>query len=44
MSYQKDVESFMEAGDQAVNKNLTLIGSQPDLYICLLYTSDAADE
>lgn len=36
MSYQKDVESFMEAGDQAVNKNLTLIGSQPDLYMNLI--------
>jgi|TARA_B100001094_G_C18194646_1_gene809781 predicted HAD superfamily Cof-like phosphohydrolase len=36
MSYQKDVESFMEAGDQPVNKNLTLIGSQPDLYMNLI--------
>ena len=36
MSCQKDVESFMEAGDQPVNKNLTLIGSQPDLYMNLI--------
>ena len=36
MSYQKDVESFMKAGDQPVNKNLTLIGSQPDLYMNLI--------
>ena len=32
MSYQKDVEDFMSAGDQPINKELSLQGDQQKLY------------
>ena len=36
MSYQKDVEDFMSAGDQPINKELSLQGDQQKLYMNLI--------
>ncbi len=36
MSYQKDVEDFMSAGDQLINKELSLQGDQQKLYMNLI--------
>jgi hypothetical protein len=36
MSYQKDVEDFMTAGDQPIKKELSLKGEQQNLYMNLI--------
>ena len=36
MSYQKDVEEFMIAGDQSLTKELSLKGDQQKLYMNLI--------
>ena len=36
MSYQKDVEDFMSAGDQPINEELSLQGDQQKLYMNLI--------
>ena len=36
MSYQKDVEDFMTAGDQPIKKGLSLKGEQQNLYMNLI--------
>ena len=36
MTYQEDVEKFMMAGDQPIQKNLILNGAQQELYMNLI--------